>query len=199
MGARKYKFCQSIFAGRTDLSLNEIEKVVRVLARVWNADPYHITRHNCLLFSEDLVERIGLGHNYPEWLKHACVTATQNPGIAPFVDSCWEITKEITKWQKKPFQCTHHCQQTQGKCHVRADCLSTHQGCFPGQPLSDEELAECSADGMTIEQLEALLFTTGPQDLIISDNADETVICETTFCDYDILDLEVIGEDEVSF
>jgi len=186
----QYKFCESIVAGSTDLSLDEIEEVIIVLARAWSADPYHPTRHNCLLFAEALVEQLGLGHNYPAWLKNVCVTASQTPGLASFVDSCWEITK----WQRGASQGTHNYPHTMAKCHMRVDCYPIYHICFSGHPLSDK-LAECSACGRT-DQAETSLFTAGSHDLITIENADESVICHTTFNEYDIPALEMKADQE---
>merc|ERR1712196_560398 len=60
-----FRFCESIFIGWTDLSKEEFNQIVTVLANLWCAHPYHIIRHNCLHFSEALVERLGLGDKFP--------------------------------------------------------------------------------------------------------------------------------------
>lgn len=88
-----YKYCETINIGWTDTSLEKMVETVTLLASEWSVSPYHITRHNCLLFSEAFVEKIGLGGHFPQWLKNSCVTAAETPGISSFVDSSWEFTK----------------------------------------------------------------------------------------------------------
>jgi len=110
----QYSFSESISAGWTDLSADEMKKVLAILASMWSDHPYHITRHNCLLFAKALVETLGLSANFPAWLIQACVTARETPGIASFIDNYWVLSKWYmdtiqTKFRSEQSTCCPTC------------------------------------------------------------------------------------------
>lgn len=91
----KFTLCESIEIGRTNLSYSGAVKAALRLAKEWPASSYHLTRHNCISFSEALVERFGLEPAFPEWVTSSCKMAVETPSIAAFFDN----SMEYMKWQ----------------------------------------------------------------------------------------------------
>jgi len=89
----RYKFCESIKVGYTELSARSTLEIVWGLSAEWSAHSYHVTRRNCLQFAETFVEKLGLRHCFPGWLKNAYETVIKSPGMSSVVDSTWACTK----------------------------------------------------------------------------------------------------------
>lgn len=105
-----YKFSESIDVGWTEFSMERTKCLVSSLAVEWQAHSYHITRRNCLLFAEALIDALGLREQFPEWLKNASEVAMQSPGLASFVDSYWTcarwcLTTGRSALDYKPLKC----------------------------------------------------------------------------------------------
>lgn len=91
-----YKFRESIHIGWTDLSVERTNYIVSSLAPEWPARSYHITRRNCLHFSEALIDALGFRQQFPQWLKSVSEIAMKSPGTASAVDHFWRWGKWCT-------------------------------------------------------------------------------------------------------
>jgi len=87
----RYKFCESIHVGWTDLSLQETKGLVKRLSFDWLSDTYHVGRRNCLHFVEALIDSLGLQQQFPMWLKRANEIAMNSPTVASLVDTFWSF------------------------------------------------------------------------------------------------------------
>jgi len=90
---RSYVFRESLKVGWCDLDEKNFKKEVRSLCGQWRSNSYHLTRRNCLMFVEAFIERIGLGHQFPEWLKTVYTVSHNSPALSRLVDGTWELSK----------------------------------------------------------------------------------------------------------
>jgi len=58
---------ESIPMGRTQMSKQEVDALIRKLMREWPGPTYDILEHNCCHFSNELCNRLGVG-SLPEWV-----------------------------------------------------------------------------------------------------------------------------------
>jgi len=75
---------QTVSMGRTNLSLQQVEELVRQMR--WNGVDYDILRHNCISFSNALCERL-VGSGVPAWVDrfpHAAALAAK--GLDPVMN-----------------------------------------------------------------------------------------------------------------
>lgn len=75
---------QTVSMGRTNLSLQQVEQLVRQMR--WNGVDYDILRHNCISFSNALCERL-VGSGVPAWVDrfpHAAALAAK--GLDPVMN-----------------------------------------------------------------------------------------------------------------
>lgn len=167
----RYKFCESIKIGYTELSATKTREVVLDLAEEWAAHSYHITRRNCLLFAEVFVEKLGLAHCFPEWLKGASGAIMRSPGISSFVDSTWECTKwyMLLRYgtdEKKPCKC---CAVTTGLESCRACAFAqSYSGRFvqcASCENSEQVVVSCSSEDIVGPDL---TFQESESDLALS-------------------------------
>lgn len=132
--SKSYKFSESIDVGWTEFSLEKTKQIITDLSVEWDAYPYHITRHNCLLFAEALVDKLGPSKQFPQWLRNLCTVMMRNPGLASIVDASWEIAKwhmlareGILRWK------TLNCCTTDGSAGTTGrNCCTTERCCTAG-------------------------------------------------------------------
>jgi len=146
-------------------------RILAVLARMWNAQSYHITRHNCVLFADAFVEKIGLGEKFPVWLKKACLSANETPAIASFVDT----SLEVSMWYMKTFEGNCSCTCQQSSCCPRDDLILTCDECLTRESFNGG-LATCT-DCRKNEQTKTLLATSSSPDLVMAGDSNQ-VSCE---------------------
>jgi len=155
---------KSIFIGLIDLSDEIVQQTVSLLADSWCEHPYHILRHNCISFAEALVERIGLGDNFPGWLKNACIAANETQGIVYLVDS----SDKLNTWYHETFHEEHSCEPHE--CDV--NCRLGHEVYFSECSRSDEKLMKCITSEKTCQK-ETSLFELDPEEIVSTHGAQE--------------------------
>lgn len=69
-GNTAHSFKQSVSMGRTNLSETDVLSLIDELADQWLGSEYHLLRHNCCDFSNDLCKRLEVGA-VPGWVKSA--------------------------------------------------------------------------------------------------------------------------------
>jgi len=76
-----HKYRESLDMGETDLSEEEIEVVLEELKGDWPGFEYDLLRRNCVLFSAEFVQRLGVGP-VPSWVTNlAGAAATLQDGV----------------------------------------------------------------------------------------------------------------------
>jgi len=86
-------FRESLEIGWCDLNENDFKQEIRKLCYEWRSNSYHLTRRNCLMFAEALIGRVGLGHQFPEWLKTVYNMSNDSPALSSLIDGSWEFAK----------------------------------------------------------------------------------------------------------
>lgn len=82
----KANYRETIELGWTSHTEAETEALVRGLCDEWLAKEYHLTRRNCLSFSQVLCERLGLKDEFPAHLKNACDLIHDSSALTAVVD-----------------------------------------------------------------------------------------------------------------
>lgn len=62
-----HEYRESIPMGKTRLSPEQVERLIRKMSREWQGQAYHLTMMNCCHFSDDFCQRLGVGA-VPSWL-----------------------------------------------------------------------------------------------------------------------------------
>lgn len=88
-----YIYKESIYMGRTSLSPEEVEDVVEELQEQWPASSYHITKRNCITFSEELISKLKVERPFPEWISGLPKTGLRWRPVSAVVDYGWDIAK----------------------------------------------------------------------------------------------------------
>jgi len=84
---------ETIEVGWTSLTESEVKAVIRRLCFRWRAHTYHLTRRNCVNFSEDLIEKLGLADRFPAKLKNACEAIVGSGALSSVTDGTWAAAR----------------------------------------------------------------------------------------------------------
>jgi len=63
-----FDYQETILMGPTALNRQDALRVVEKLRTQWPSSSYHLTRHNCLTFARELVEKLGVSEPFPQML-----------------------------------------------------------------------------------------------------------------------------------
>jgi len=68
-----YKHVESIYMGRTALTVTGFRSIINSMQSFWSSEAYHLLAQNCCHFCEDLCAKLGVG-NIPHWINHLANT-----------------------------------------------------------------------------------------------------------------------------
>jgi hypothetical protein len=95
---------ESVRIGVSSLSRLQISHVIRALMFDWRANTYHLTRKNCLHFSEALISELCPQVEIPAWIKNLCDATKRSRVVDYIVDSTWSFNKQLAIWKHRPRQ-----------------------------------------------------------------------------------------------
>lgn len=90
---RGFDYQHSVCLGRTSLAESEVNVTIEALRAEWPACSYHITRHNCLSFAKQLVERLQVPEAFPAMLLGFSDAPSYMPKTDALVDFGWSWHK----------------------------------------------------------------------------------------------------------
>lgn len=79
---------ESINMGVSPLTEEEVKAVIRRQMEAWPANSYHIVRHNCVHFAEDLLQKLRVPQPFPTWVRGA-PDAGNSSMLQPLADWGW--------------------------------------------------------------------------------------------------------------